>query len=119
MLDPSNWGKKYAGLTPSEMKRWQTEALEKAMLRDCHPPKVLTPARRQPSCGSCALDLAEGRSTWCRALRVERSTYRYRSRRVRQAQLGERIKEIAATRVCYGYRYSLFAAHGFTLARLP
>ena len=40
----------------------------------------------------------------CRALPVERSTYHYRSRRVGQAQLTERIKEIAATRVRYGYR---------------
>jgi len=51
------------------------------------------------------------RSTWrvsirraCRALPVERSTYHYRSRRAGQAQLIERIKEIAATRVRYGYR---------------
>jgi putative transposase len=51
------------------------------------------------------------RSTWrvsirraCRALPVERSTYHYRCRRAGQAQLSERIKEIAATRVRYGYR---------------
>ena len=51
------------------------------------------------------------RSTWrvsirraCRALPVERSTYHYRSRRAGQAELTERIKEIAATRVRYGYR---------------
>ena len=51
------------------------------------------------------------RATWrvsirraCRALPVERSTYHYRSRRAGQAQLTERIKEIAATRVRYGYR---------------
>jgi putative transposase len=51
------------------------------------------------------------RSTWrvsirraCRALPVEGSTYHYRSRRAGQAQLTERIKEIAATRVRYGYR---------------
>jgi putative transposase len=51
------------------------------------------------------------RSTWrvsirraCRALPVERSTYHYRSRRAGQAELIERIKEIAATRVRYGYR---------------
>jgi putative transposase len=30
--------------------------------------------------------------------------YHYRSRRAGQAQLTERIKEIAATRVRYGYR---------------
>jgi putative transposase len=51
------------------------------------------------------------RSTWrvsirraCRALPVERSTYHYRSRRAGQAQLTERIKEVAATRVRYGHR---------------
>ena len=51
------------------------------------------------------------RSTWrvsirraCRALPVDRSTYHYRSRRAGQAQLTERINEIAATRVRYGYR---------------
>ncbi len=51
------------------------------------------------------------RSTWrvsirraCRALPVDRSTYHYRSRRAGQAELNERIKEIAATRVRYGYR---------------
>ena len=53
----------------------------------------------------------QARSTWqvsirraCRALPVERSTYHYRSRRAGQAQSDERIKEIAETRVRYGYR---------------
>jgi putative transposase len=40
----------------------------------------------------------------CRALPVERSSYHDHSRRARQAQLTERIKEIATTRVRYGYR---------------
>jgi len=40
----------------------------------------------------------------CRALPVERSTYHYRSRRTGQAALIGRIKEIARTRVRYGYR---------------
>src|SRR6185437_6817270 len=40
----------------------------------------------------------------CRALPVERSTYHYRPRRVEQAELKQRIKEIAETRVRYGYR---------------
>ena len=35
---------------------------------------------------------------------VYRSTYHYRSRRAGQADLIERIGEIAATRVRYGYR---------------
>jgi putative transposase len=37
-------------------------------------------------------------------LPVVRATYHYRSRRTGQAQLSERVKEIAATRVRYGYR---------------
>ena len=51
------------------------------------------------------------RATWqvsirraCRALPVERSTYHYRSRRIGQAHLIKRIKEIAETRMRYGYR---------------
>jgi putative transposase len=40
----------------------------------------------------------------CRALPVERSSYHYRSRRAGQAPLNKRIKEIAETRVRYGYR---------------
>jgi len=40
----------------------------------------------------------------CRALPVDRSTYHYRSKRTGQAVLMKRIKEIAETRVRYGYR---------------
>ena len=51
------------------------------------------------------------RSTWkvsirraCSALVTEPSTYHYKSRRTGQATLCHRMKEIAATRVRYGYR---------------
>src|SRR5215469_12830345 len=40
----------------------------------------------------------------CRAVPVDRSTYHYRSKRTGQAPLSKRIKEIAETRVRYGYR---------------
>lgn len=40
----------------------------------------------------------------CRAVPVDRSTYHYRSKRIGQAPLMNRIKEIAETRVRYGYR---------------
>jgi putative transposase len=40
----------------------------------------------------------------CRALPVGRSSYHYCSRRAGQAPLSKRIKEIAETRVRYGYR---------------
>ena len=51
------------------------------------------------------------RGTWkvsirraCSVLRAERSSYHYRSRRPDRANLRTRIKEIAETRVRYGYR---------------
>jgi putative transposase len=40
----------------------------------------------------------------CQALPVDRSTYHYRSKRTGQAPLLKRIREIAETRVRYGYR---------------
>ena len=40
----------------------------------------------------------------CRAVPVDRSTYHYRSKRAGQAPLVKRIREIAETRVGYGYR---------------
>lgn len=40
----------------------------------------------------------------CHVLRAERSSYHYKSRRRGQAELTQRIKEIAETRVRYGYR---------------
>jgi putative transposase len=40
----------------------------------------------------------------CRVLSVDTSTYHYKSRRCGQADLEQRIKEIAETRMRYGYR---------------
>ena len=40
----------------------------------------------------------------CKALRIDRSLYTYRSKRAEQAPLKQRIKEICETRVRYGYR---------------
>ncbi len=40
----------------------------------------------------------------CRTLRVDTSTYHYKSRRTDQARLERLIKAIAETRVRYGYR---------------
>ncbi|MCR4378313.1 MAG: IS3 family transposase [Rhodospirillales bacterium] len=113
-----NWRKKYAGLMPSEMKRLrQLEeencklkrivadlSLDKAMLQDVIKAKALRPARRR----ELVDDL---RAVWqisirraCGALNAERSSYHYKPRRDDQADLKQRIKEIAETRVRYGYR---------------
>ena len=40
----------------------------------------------------------------CRVLRTDTSTYHYKGKRASQAGLARRIKEIAETRVRYGYR---------------
>lgn len=40
----------------------------------------------------------------CRAPQIEPSLYHFKSRRLAQANLKQRIKEIAETRVRYGYR---------------
>jgi putative transposase len=40
----------------------------------------------------------------CRAFPLDRSTYHYRHRRPEQASVRKRIRELAATRVRYGYR---------------
>lgn len=40
----------------------------------------------------------------CRVLSIDTSTYHYKSRRCGQADLEQRIKEIAETRMHYGYR---------------
>lgn len=64
----------------------------------------MTPGRRRQV-------VDEVRRTWkvsirraCGALQAERSSYHYRSRRPDRAALRTRIKEIAETRVRYGYR---------------
>lgn len=51
----------------------------------------------------------------CRVLRAGRSTYHYRSRKDGQAVLRKRIREIAETRVRYGYRriYVLLRREGW------
>jgi putative transposase len=64
----------------------------------------MTPARRRE-----AVD--QVRATWrvsirraCQVLKAERSSYHYKGKRRPQAVLMKRIKEIAETRVRYGYR---------------
>src|SRR5436853_861493 len=113
-----NWRKKYAGLMPSEMKRLlQLEeengrlkrivadlSLDKEMLPGCHPPKNMKPARKRQMVDHARANWQVSIRRACRALPVDRSTYHYRSRRPEQAGLRNRIKEIAETRVRYGYR---------------
>jgi putative transposase len=71
-----NWKKKYGGLMPSEMKRLRQLEEENGRLKRIAADEVLN---------------------------AERSSYHYKSRRGDQADLKKRIKEIAETRVRYGY----------------
>ena len=70
----------------------------------CRQPKNLRPDRRRQLVDAV-------RSTWsvsirraCGVLRAERSSYHYRGRRADQADLKKRMREIAESRVRYGYR---------------
>jgi putative transposase len=56
----------------------------------------------------------------CRVVPVDRSTYHYRSKRAGQAPLSKRIKEIAETRVRYGYRriHVLLRREGWRVKRV-
>ena len=66
--------------------------------------KALRPDRRRQL-------VEDVRATWqvsirraCSVLQVERSSYHYRGKGADQADLKQRIKEIAETRVRYAYR---------------
>jgi putative transposase len=79
-------------------------SLDKKNAAGRDPPKALKPVRKRQL-------VDHARAIWqvsirraCRALSVMRSSYHYRSRRAGQAHLVERIREIAAARVRYGYR---------------
>ena len=57
----------------------------------------------------------------CGAIRFDTSTYHYKSRQTGQAAVERRIKEIAETRVCYGYRrvHVLLRREGWMINRCP
>ena len=113
-----NWRKKYGGLMPSEMRRLrQLEeenaklkrlvadlSLDKAMLQDVISRKSSEACPAAADRRSCRGALAGQHPAGVRVLRAERSTLPLSSRRADQAELKKRIKEIAETRVRYGYR---------------
>ncbi|WP_417784380.1 IS3 family transposase [Terasakiella pusilla] len=112
------WRKKYGGLMPSEMKRLkQLEeentrlkglvadlSLDKAMLQDVIKRKPVKPARRRQIVDHLRIVWQVSIRRACCVLQAGRSTYHYKARRDEQAALRQRIKEIAETRVRYGYR---------------
>ena len=64
----------------------------------------MTPARKREMVDHVRIAWQVSIRRACRAVPVDRSTYHYRLKRAGQAVLMKRIKEIAATRVRYGYR---------------
>jgi putative transposase len=84
--------------------RQAEEAVRQGHAAGRDPPKALKPARQRQMVDDARSTSRVSIRRACRALPVERSTYHYRFCRAGQAQLIERIKEIAATRVRYGYR---------------
>ena len=75
----------------------------------------MKPARQRTMVDHVRAEWQVGIRRACRALPVERSTYHYCPRRAEQAGLKKRIKEIAETRVRYGYRriYVLLRREGW------
>ena len=111
------WKKLYGGLGTGELRRLkQLEeenrklkqlvadlSLDQHILQDELSKKALTPGRRRVLVQQvqAAHGVSERRS--CVALGVDRSTIRYRSTKPDQAPLRLRIRDLAKTRVRYGY----------------
>ena len=111
------WKKKYAGLGVAELRRLkQLEeenrklkqlvadlSLDKSMLQDVLRGKTLTPDRRRVLAKQtqAAYDVSERRV--CRVFEFARSSHRYESVADDQAYLRRRIREIAESRVSWGY----------------
>ncbi|WP_411908895.1 IS3 family transposase [Mesorhizobium sp. ESP-6-2] len=113
-----HWKKRYGGLMPSEVKRMrQLEdennrlkkivadlTLDKAMLQDVLSKQPLKPVRRRRLVDEVRADWKVSIRRACATFLIDTSLYHYKSKRGDQAALKARIKEIAATRVRYGYR---------------
>ena len=78
-------------------------------------PKNLRPARKRQMVDHMRMVWQVSIRRACQAVPVNRATYHYRSKRTGQAVLMKRIKEIAETRVRYGYRriYVLLRREGW------
>ncbi|MFY2822381.1 IS3 family transposase [Ruegeria sp. MALMAid1280] len=113
-----NWKKKYGGLLPDEMRRLKALedenarlkkivadlTLDREMLQDVIRRKPLKPGRLREIVTGMCVDWGVSIRKACGAICFDTSTYHYKSRRTDQAAVERRIKEIAETRVRYGYR---------------
>ncbi|MGI9428543.1 MAG: IS3 family transposase [Bythopirellula sp.] len=112
------WKKKFAGMGVAEVRKLKTLeeenkklkqlvadlALDKKMLQDVVQGKALRPARRRVVVKrlQAAYKVSERRA--CRVIGGARSTHRYQSQRDERAELRIRLRDLAASRVRYGYR---------------
>ncbi|WP_430448865.1 IS3 family transposase [Rhodophyticola sp.] len=112
------WKKVYAGMGVSEIRRLkQLEdengklkrlvadlTLDKTMLQDALPKKVVKPVRRREVVRHYqdVFEVSERRA--CNAMGFGRASHRYQSRRDPAVELRMRLKELAESRVRYGYR---------------
>ncbi|WP_425333073.1 IS3 family transposase [Erwinia persicina] len=111
------WRKKYGGISPSELKHmrhleeenlWLKRlvvdlSLDKAMLQDGLGKKELTRARLREWVRDLQARYGASERQVCFALRVSRSSFRYRSVAADESALRLRIREITGTRGHYGY----------------
>ncbi|WP_372712388.1 IS3 family transposase [Azospirillum argentinense] len=112
------WKAKYGGLEVSEAKRLKTledenarlkrllaEAmLDNAVLKDLAAKKMVTPAARRAAVAHAQAVHGISQRRACAILGVDRSSVRYRSRRMDDAPLLIRLRELAAQRRRFGYR---------------
>jgi putative transposase len=65
---------------------------------------MVTPASKRRAASVMVSDFRRSQSKSCRLLGLQRSTYRYRSRRPGDEQLREKLRELAHRRPRFGYR---------------
>jgi putative transposase len=112
------WKKRYGGILPSEVRRLrQLEeenlklkqivadlSLDKAMLQAVVAKKALKPSQRREWMPELMQRFGCSQRQALRVVRISASTYLYVPVRKDETVLKARIKEIADTRVHYGYR---------------
>lgn len=74
------------------------------MLQDVIKRKLWRPARKRKLADGMMSEWKVSQRRACQVLQLDPTSYRYKSRRLAQATLESRIKEICQTRLSYGYR---------------
>ncbi|MFC0147434.1 MULTISPECIES: IS3 family transposase [Sphingobium] len=113
-----NWKSKYGGLEVSDarrlkelesenakLKRLLADAmLDQAALKDLLGKKVLTPAAQREAVAHLQACHGMSERRACRVIDADRKSVRYRSKRDNDAELREKLRELANQRRRFGYR---------------